>query len=224
MGYEMHYSHPSEIMDEIARLTPTFSGVTYEKLDRLGSMQWPVNENAPEGTPVMHQGGFVIGKGMFLVTEFVPTDERTTDRFPLLLTTGRILTQYNVGAQTRRTPNIEWHDEDVLEIHPWDAENRGIEDGDLVSLASRAGETTLTAKVSERMQPGVVYTTFHHPESAANVVTTEFADWATDCPEYKVTAVQVSRAYRPSDWQQHYQELREETTHVDPEPVAGGGS
>jgi formate dehydrogenase major subunit len=224
MGYEMHYNHPSEIMDEIARLTPTFSGVTYEKLDRLGSMQWPVNENAPEGTPVMHQGGFVIGKGMFLITEFVPTDERTTDRFPLLLTTGRILTQYNVGAQTRRTPNIEWHDEDVLEIHPWDAENRGIEDGDLVSLASRAGETTLTARISERMQPGVVYTTFHHPESAANVVTTEFADWATDCPEYKVTAVQVNRTYTPSDWQKRHELMRKETTRIEPAEVAGGGA
>ncbi|HEX5368572.1 MAG TPA: formate dehydrogenase subunit alpha [Dehalococcoidia bacterium] len=224
MGYEMNYSHPSEIMDEIARLTPTFAGVTYDKLDKYGSLQWPVNENAPEGTPVMHRDGFVRGKGMFMITEFVPTDERSTDRFPLLLTTGRILTQYNVGAQTRRTPNDIWHDEDVLEIHPWDAENRGISDGDLVSLASRAGETTLHAMVSERMQPGVVYTTFHHPESAANVVTTEFADWATDCPEYKVTAVQVSRAYRPSDWQQRYHELREETTHLASEPVAGGGS
>ena len=160
-----------------------------------------MNDNAPEGTPVMHKDGFVRGKGLFMITEFVATEERTNDRFPLLLTTGRILTQYNVGAQTRRTPNEIWHDEDVLEIHPWDAENRGIADGDLVSLASRAGETTLHAVISERMQPGVVYTTFHHPESAANVVTTEFADWATDCPEYKVTAVQVRRAYRPSDWQ-----------------------
>jgi formate dehydrogenase major subunit len=221
MGYEMHYTHPSEIMDEIARLTPTFAGVTYEKLDKYGSLQWPVNDNAPEGTPVMHRDGFVRGKGLFMITEYVATDERSNDRFPLLLTTGRILTQYNVGAQTRRTANVIWHDEDVLEIHPWDAENRGISDGDLVSLASRAGETTLHAVISERMQPGVVYTTFHHPESAANVVTTEFADWATDCPEYKVTAVQVRRAYTPSDWQKHYHELREETTHVAAEPVAG---
>src|SRR5690606_11004844 len=87
MGYEMNYHHPSEIMDEIARLTPTFAGVTYEKLDKYGSLQWPVNEAAPEGTPTMHEKGFVRGKGMFMVTEFVPTDERTNDRFPLLLTT-----------------------------------------------------------------------------------------------------------------------------------------
>jgi len=220
MGYEMNYGHPSEIMDEIARLTPTFTGVSYEKLDRLGSLQWPCNDNAPEGTPVMHKGGFVRGKGLFMITEFVATDERTNDRFPLLLTTGRILTQYNVGAQTRRTANEVWHEEDVLEIHPWDAENRGISDGDLVALSSRAGETTLHARISERMQPGVVYTTFHHPGTAVNVITTEFADWATDCPEYKVTAVQVRRTSKPSEWQQHYNELREKTTHISAEAKA----
>jgi formate dehydrogenase major subunit len=214
LGYPMHYGHPSEIMAEIARLTPTFAGVTYEKLERLGSVQWPCNEKAPEGTPVMHVDGFVRGKGQFMITEFVATDEKTTDRFPLLLTTGRILSQYNVGAQTRRTANVTWFDEDVLEIHPWDAENRGINDGDLVALASRAGETTLHAQISERMQPGVVYTTFHFPGTATNVVTTEFADWATDCPEYKVTAVQVRRAYRPSDWQKGYEEHSRETTRI----------
>src|SRR5690606_9537979 len=208
MGYPMNYSHPSEIMDEIARLTPTFAGLTYEKLDRYGSLQWPVNDAAPEGTPVMHQNGFVRGKGMFMITEFVPTEERANDRFPLLLTTGRILTQYNVGAQAPRTPKEVWHSEDALEIHPWDAENRGIEDGDLVAVVSRAGETTLRAVISERMQPGVVYTTFHHPETEVNVVTTEFADWATDCPEYKVTAVQVYKTFQPSEWQLQYAEGR----------------
>jgi formate dehydrogenase major subunit len=214
LGYPMDYSHPSEIMDEIARLTPTFAGVTYEKLDRLGSVQWPCNDKAPEGTPVMHIGGFVRGKGRFMMTEFVPTDERTTDRFPLILTTGRILSQYNVGAQTRRTANNVWHDEDVLEIHPFDAENRGIRDGDLVSLASRAGDITLRARISERIQPGVVYTTFHHAMTGANVVTTEFSDWATNCPEYKVTAVQVRPALRVSEWQEHYRETRRLTTQI----------
>ncbi len=212
LGFEMSYSHPSEIMAEIARLTPTFSGVSYEKLDRLGSIQWPCNDRAPEGTPVMHVDGFVRGKGQFMLTEFVATDERTTDRFPLLLTTGRILSQYNVGAQTRRTPNVTWFDEDILELHPWDAENRGINDGDLVELASRAGATTLHARISERMQPGVVYTTFHFPGSAVNVVTTEFADWATECPEYKVTAVQVRKTSKPSEWQATQDTFRDETT------------
>src|SRR5262249_6299075 len=159
LGYEMDYRHPAEIMDEIARLTPTFAGVTYEKLDRLGSVQWPCHEKAPEGTPVMHVGSFVPGKGMFMITADVPTGEKATARFPLLLTTGRILTQYNVGSQTRRTANSVWHDEDILDIHPWDAEYRGIREGDLVAVRSRAGETTLHARISDRMQPGVVYTT-----------------------------------------------------------------
>src|SRR5450432_2993572 len=160
VGYPMNYSHPSEIMDEIARLTPTFTGVSYARIDELESIQWPCNAEHPDGTPTMHIGEFVRGKGKFMITEFVPTEERTTGRFPLILTTGRILTQYNVGAQTARTENNVWHPEDILEIHPWDAENRGIKEGDLVSLASRAGDTSLKAHISEHMQPGVVYTTF----------------------------------------------------------------
>jgi formate dehydrogenase major subunit len=204
----MHYNHASDVMDEIARVTPTFAGVSYEKLDRLGSVQWPCNEKAPEGTPVMHIGQFVRGKGRFVLTEFVPTDERTGPRFPLLLTTGRILSQYNVGAQTRRTANVVWHDEDVLEIHPHDAENRGIRDGDRVALISRAGETTLRAHITERVQPGVVYTTFHHPETGANVVTTDYSDWATSCPEYKVTAVEVRLTNHESSWQERYEQLK----------------
>ncbi len=215
LGYPMHYNHASEIMDEIARLTPTFAGVSFARLDELGSIQWPCNEKAPEGTPVMHIGGFARGKGRFMITEFVATDERTTGRFPLILTTGRILSQYNVGAQTRRTDNNIWHNEDILEIHPFDAENRGIRDGDLVAIASRAGETTLRAEVTERIQPGVVYTTFHHPVTGANVVTTEFSDWATNCPEYKVTAVEVRLAMKMSEWQSHYLETRKQTTRIE---------
>ncbi|HWL69461.1 MAG TPA: molybdopterin dinucleotide binding domain-containing protein, partial [Geminicoccus sp.] len=209
LGYPMDYTHPSEIMDEIAALTPTFAGVSFERLDQLGSIQWPCNEKAPEGTPTMHVGGFARGKGKFVVTAYVPTEERTGPRFPLLLTTGRILSQYNVGAQTRRTANTVWHGQDVLEIHPHDAEQRGIQDGDVVLLASRSGETTLTAMISERMQPGVVYTTFHHPLSGANVVTTENSDWATNCPEYKVTAVEVRLTNQPSRWQEEYEQFRE---------------
>jgi len=204
LGYPMNYTHPSEIMDEIARLTPTFKGVSFKRIDELGSIQWPCNDAAPEGTPTMHIDRFVRGKGKFMITEFVPTDERTSARFPLILTTGRILTQYNVGAQTRRTANTTWHDEDVLDIHPHDAEQRGIRDGDIVALTSRAGETSLRARISERMQPGVVYTTFHYAETGANVVTTEFSDWATSCPEYKVTAVQVRPTNRPSAWQESH--------------------
>jgi formate dehydrogenase major subunit len=202
LGYEMNYTHPSEIMDEIAALTPGFKNVSYAKLDEKGSIQWPCNDAAPEGTPIMHVDRFVRGKGKFMITDYVPTEERTGPRFPLLLTTGRILSQYNVGAQTRRTENNIWHNEDVLEIHPFDAEQRGIKSGDLVSLASRAGDIALRAEVSERMQPGVVYTTFHHAKTGANVITTDNSDWATNCPEYKVTAVEVRRTNHYSDWQE----------------------
>ena len=191
LGHAMHYDHPSQIMDEIARTTPSFTGVSYEKLDRLGSIQWPCNEQAPEGTPVMHIDGFTRGKGRFVVTEYVPTEERSTARFPLLLTTGRILSQYNVGTQTRRTANQQWHEADLLEIHPHDAELRGIRAGDRVRVMSRSGATELRADITDRVAPGVVYTTFHHPDTQINVVTTDNSDWATNCPEYKVTAVQV---------------------------------
>ncbi len=204
LGNSMDYAHPSEIMDEIARLTPTFHGVSYEKLDRLGSIQWPCNDDAPLGTPIMHIDQFVRGKGKFIITKYVATDEKVTRKFPLILTTGRILSQYNVGAQTRRTENVQWHEQDILEIHPHDAEERGISDGGWVGIHSRSGETVLRAKVSERMQPGVVYTTFHFPESGANVITTENSDWATNCPEYKVTAVQVMPVTEPSEWQKKY--------------------
>jgi len=206
MGYPMSYNHPGEIMDEIARMTPSFTGVSYAKLDEVGSVQWPCNDKSPEGMPVMHVDGFARGKGHFVITEFVPTDEKVGPRFPLLLTTGRILSQYNVGAQTRRTENSVFMAEDLLEIHPHDAEERGVRDGDRVKLISRAGATSLRAQISERVAPGVVYTTFHFPETQANVITTDYSDWATNCPEYKVTAVQVALSNGPTEWQEEYQE------------------
>ncbi|MGE3475301.1 MAG: formate dehydrogenase subunit alpha [Rhodospirillaceae bacterium] len=220
MGYPMSYAHPCEIMDEIARVTPTFAGVSYDRIEELGSIQWPCNDKAPEGTPIMHMNGFVRGKGKFIITEYVPTDERTGPRFPLLLTTGRILSQYNVGAQTRRTENVLWHGEDRLEINPFDAENRGIRDGDFVKVQSRAGATSLRALITDRVAPGVVYTTFHHPSTQINVVTTDFSDWATNCPEYKVTAVQVAPSNGPTEWQEHYADLSKANTRIAPPNAA----
>jgi formate dehydrogenase major subunit len=220
LGFAMHYDHPSLIMDEIAKLTPTFTGVSYKKIEELGSIQWPCNEKAPLGTPVMHRNGFVRGKGKFVITEYVATDEKTGPRFPLLLTTGRILSQYNVGAQTRRTANVVWHEEDRLEIHPHDAEQRGVRDGDWVKLASRAGETTLRALITDRVAPGVVYTTFHHPDTQANVITTDFSDWATNCPEYKVTAVQISPSNGPSPWQEEYDAFTRRSRRIAPAEAA----
>lgn len=214
LGAGWSYDHPRQIVDEIARLTPSFAGLSWDGLCASGSVQWPVNDAFPEGSPVMHTDGFVRGKGLFVVTDYVPTDEKTGPRFPLLLTTGRILSQYNVGAQTRRTANTIWHEEDRLEVHPVDAENRGLKDGDWAKLASRTGETTLRVTVTDRVAPGVVYTTFHHPATQANVVTTDFSDWATNCPEYKVTAVQVAPSNGPSDWQEDYAQLTERSRRI----------
>jgi formate dehydrogenase major subunit len=220
LGYEMQYDHPSQIMDEIARLTPGFANVSYKMLEERGSVQWPCNDKAPQGSPIMHIDGFVRGKGKFIVTDYVATDEKTGPRFPLLLTTGRILSQYNVGAQTRRTANSMWHAEDRLEIHPHDAELRGVRDGDWVKLASRSGETTLRALITDRVAPGVIYTTFHHPDTQANVITTDYSDWATNCPEYKVTAVQISPSNGPSPWQQEYEEFSKESRRIAPAEAA----
>ncbi len=214
LGLPLHYAHPGEIMSEIASLVPTFHGVSFEKIERLGSVQWPCNESTPEGgMTTMHIKGFTRGKGRFLITKYVPSEEKVTRKYPLILTTGRILSQYNVGAQTRRTENTTWCDEDVLEIHPVDAEDRGIKDGNWVGIQSRAGQTVLRAQITDRMQPGVVYTTFHFPDSGANVVTTDSSDWATNCPEYKVTAVQVMPVSEPSAWQRehsHFSEVQED--------------
>jgi formate dehydrogenase major subunit len=223
MGYPMNYGHASEIMDEIARLTPTFAGVSFAALDQHGSLQWPCDAAHPAGTPTMHVGEFVRGKGKFIVTEYVPTAEKVNARFPLILTTGRVLSQYNVGAQTRRTDNNVWHGEDRLEIHPHDADERGIADDDWVGIASRSGDTVLRARVTERVQPGVVYTTFHFPESGANVITTDNSDWATNCPEYKVTAVQATRVSQPSEWQRRFREFSDTQTALLHEAHAGGG-
>jgi formate dehydrogenase major subunit len=210
LGYNMQYEHASDIMDEIAALTPTFKGVSFKKLDELGSIQWPCDDEFPEGTPTMHVGEFVRGKGKFFITQYVPTDEKVNGKYPLILTTGRILSQYNVGAQSRRTQNVAWHKEDLIEIHPHDAEERAIQEGDWVGISSRSGQTVLRAKITERVQPGVVYTTFHHPESGANVITTDNSDWATNCPEYKVTAVQVSKVNQLSEWQKEYKDFSKE--------------
>ena len=221
LGCDWDYDSPEQIMQEIAALTPTFGGVTYEKIERLGSVQWPCTDEASTGTPTMHEETFTHGLGQFIVTEYVPTDERCTRRFPLIMTTGRILSQYNVGAQTRRTENSAWHDEDVLEIHPEDAQERGIVEGDWVGISSRIGDTVLRAKLSQRVRPGVVYTTFHHPVSGANVITTDNSDWATNCPEYKVTAVQVTRVSQPSQWQERQKSFDRKQKRFAKEAVLG---
>ena len=192
MGYPMTYETTSQIMDEIALVTPTFSGVSFDKLDELGSIQWPCNDAAPTGTPIMHEDGFVRGKGRFIETAFVPTEERSTRKFPLILTTGRILSQYNVGAQTRRTENVRVaHARTSWRSTPTTPKFAASTTATSSRSAAESARPALRAVIADRMPVGVVYTTFHYPVTGANVVTTEHSDWATNCPEYKVTAVQV---------------------------------
>jgi formate dehydrogenase major subunit len=197
MGYECHYDHPSEVLDEIARTSPAYSGMSFDKIEKLGSVQWPCNTDAPEGTEVLHTVAFPRGKGSFMLTGYLPTQERATDQYPLLLTTGRILSQYNVGTQTRRTANVVWHDDDLLEISADDAAARGLASGDRARISSRYGTTELTVQISERVNPGIVYTTFHFAHTMVNNLTSDLDDWATNCPEYKVTAVDVERVSAP---------------------------
>jgi formate dehydrogenase major subunit len=199
MGYDVEYAHAGEVLDELARLTPAYSGASFELIDRVGSAQWPVNAAAPEGTEVLHTEQFprANGLGTFMLTGFVPTRERVSDQYPLLLTTGRILSQYNVGTQTRRTANSQWHPEDVLEMSLGDMQMRGLRVGDSVTITSRFGSTRLKVVESERVNPGVIYTTFHHAETKVNAVTSDLSDWATNCPEYKVTAVEVAKVTSP---------------------------
>ena len=160
----------------------------------------------------MHVGEFVRGKGKFLVTE-VRADRREGQRASYPADPDH--RAHPEPVQRRRADaahreQSRWHEEDRLEIHPHDAEERGIAEGDWVGIASRAGDTVLRARVTERVQPGVVYTTFHFPESGANVITTENSDWATNCPEYKVTAVQVMPVEQPSQWQKDYSRFNTE--------------
>ena len=203
------------IMDEIAAIDADVRRLSFERLDELGSVQWPCDDEAPRRhADHAHRGVRARQGPASCSTEFVPTTERSNRKFPLILTTGRILSQYNVGAQTRRTDNVVWHPEDILEIHPADAEVRGIKDGTMASLTSRVGGTTMRVKVTDRMPPGVVYTTFHYPVTGANVITTENSDWATNCPEYKVTAVQVTPSNQPSEWQDEWEERERENKRI----------
>ncbi|MFO1339860.1 MAG: formate dehydrogenase subunit alpha [Burkholderiaceae bacterium] len=181
LGYPMHYRHPEEIMQEIAALTPSFQGVTYEKIERLGSVQWPCNEHTDEaGTATMHVDQFVRGKGRFFNTQYVPSEEKVTQRFPLLMTTGRILSQYNVARRRIARPTTSGTTRTGWTSTRTTPKSAASATASWVGITSRAGQTVQRACVTDRMQPGVVWTTFHFPESGANVITTDSSDWATN--------------------------------------------
>jgi formate dehydrogenase major subunit len=191
MGYPMPYQHPSEIMDEVARLTPMFAGVSYDRLDQHAGLQWPVPTAMHEGTALMHQKTFPKGKAHFVAVEYLPPGEMPTAEYPFVLTTGRILQHYNCGAQTRRTDILELVDTDVLEMHQSDMEALHLCDGEIIRLVSARGEALLPAVGSERVLPGHLFTSFHFPASTVNELLSSSADESSKCPEYKVSAVRV---------------------------------
>jgi formate dehydrogenase major subunit len=191
LGHEMGWQTPWDALDEIARLTPTYAGVSRERLGRRG-LQWPVR---PDGTdsPTLYDTTFDRpgGRGQFAALPYKAPGDAPDGEFPLVLVTGRVLQHYNAGTMTRRTHNITLVDRDWLEIHPVDAERLWISDGDKVSVRSRVGQTELHARVTERIEPGHVFTSFHFPEARTNLLVGQSADVNTSCPEYKVVAVDV---------------------------------
>ncbi len=193
MGYPMKYGHPSEIMDEIARLTPMFAGVTYARLETSEGLQWPVPSADHPGTSLMHGERFPRGKARFVAVDYLPPGESPSDTYPFILITGRILQHYNCGAQTRRTEILALVDSDVLEMHPDDAAALGLKDGELLRLVSARSEAVLPLAVSERVQRGQLFTSFHFPGSDVNALLSSSADESSKCPEYKVSAVRVER-------------------------------
>jgi formate dehydrogenase major subunit len=196
MGYPMPYRHPSEIMDEIATLTPMYAGVSYDRLDQHDGLQWPVMTAIHEGTALMHQETFPKGKALFVSVEYLPPGEAASEEYPLVLTTGRILQHYNCGAQTRRTDILELVDTDVLEMHPSDMERLHLRDGEIVRVVSARGEALLPVVGSERVLPGQLFTSFHFPASTVNDLLSSSADESSKCPEYKVSAVRVEQIER----------------------------
>lgn len=191
MGYPMTYANPSEIMDEIARLTPMFAGVSYDRLDDHAGLQWPVPDGTHPGTPMMHRETFPMGKARFIAVDYLPPGEAASEEYPFVLTTGRILQHYNCGSQTRRTDILALVDADVLEMHPLDMNRLHLTEGAIVRLVSARGEAILPVVRSERVLPRHLFTSFHFPASTVNELLSSSADASSKCPEYKVSAVRV---------------------------------
>jgi formate dehydrogenase major subunit len=191
LGHDMGFETPEDVMAEIAALTPDFAGVTYERIGRTG-LQWPV---AADGTdaPILYREWFDRpgGRAQFAALPYLPPGSEADDEFPIVLVTGRRLEHYNAGTMTRRTGNLDLFPADFLEIHPQDAERLWVGDGDLVSVRSPHGRIEIYAKVTDKIEPGHVFTAFHFPEVRTNLLIGQSADVNTSCPEYKVVAVDV---------------------------------
>jgi predicted molibdopterin-dependent oxidoreductase YjgC len=198
LGHDMGWDGPEDAMREIAELTPDFAGVTYERIGRRG-LQWPV---APDGTdaPILYADEFDLpgGKGQLAALPYKPPGSAASEEYPLILVTGRRLQHYNAGTMTRRTGNAELVSSDWLEMHPVDAARLGIETGDRAEVRSAVGAIEIEVLLTERIEPGHVFTAFHFPEIRTNLLIGSSADVNTSCPEYKVIAVDVTPIGRPA--------------------------
>jgi formate dehydrogenase alpha subunit len=187
------YSQPSDIMEEISNLTPSYGGISYQRLE-TGGLQWPCPSDDHPGTPILHMNSFVRGKGRFIPLKYVPPGELADKEYPLILTTGRSLYHFHTGTMTRKVAGLNiLEPEGVVEISPKDASQLGIVQGDKVKISSRRGEITAKAKVTEALPSGLVFMTFHFAESAANILTNPKLDPISKIPEFKVSAVKVQK-------------------------------
>jgi formate dehydrogenase alpha subunit len=188
------FGHPSQIMEEIARLTPIYGGISYARLESEG-LQWPCRDAGDPGTPILHVGRFTRGRGRFVPLEYRPSAETPDREYPLLLTTERVLAHYHTGSMTRRVDGINrLHGEERVQVHPADAEELGIRDGEMVRIVSRRGEVRALAKLTSASPKGVVAMSFHFAESPVNQVTNPAMDPVAKIPELKVCAVRVEKA------------------------------
>lgn len=191
MGYPMRYDRPERIMDEIASLTPIYGGIRYNRLNGDG-LQWPCPTTDHPGTPYLHKGTFTRGLGRFHAAEFIPPEELPDNRYPLLLSTGRVREHYNSGTMSRRVAELDSvYPEPLLEIHPSDAQRFGVKKSERVKISSRRGEVTVRAAVTTTCPKGVVFLPFHFGEAAANLVTIDRLDDVSKIPDYKVCAVRI---------------------------------
>ena len=194
LGYPMNYTGTSEIMDEIASISPIYHGVGYNRLEEEG-LRWPIPTKEHPGTPILHVEKFSRGLGKFHVVEHRPPAEEPDAEYPLLLTTGRVLFHWHTGTMTRRSPTLtDQVNEAFAEINEKDAERLWIHFGDMIRVASRRGEITLRARVTGGIMEGVVFIPFHFAEAPANILTNNALDAESKIPEYKACAVRVTRA------------------------------
>ena len=195
-GWE--YANPSEIMDEINSLAPSYAGISFERLERGDRLQWPVTNMEHPGTPILHTKQFARGLGKFMPIDHLPPAERPDDTYPFVLSTGRVLYHWHGGEMTRRANSLmTLYSQALIEVSPWDAENLGLAPEQFVRVESRRGVIEAKAWVTDRVPPGMVYANFHFPEASANELTQAVLDPVSKIPEYKVTAVKVSLVPSP---------------------------